>query len=141
MSGLVTRAGDVVGRDALQQWGRRGLIAFAPRITFEVCRGRPSCDIGTNLQLRNKISRTRAIQFCASSFHQEPNSTMKNLIVYYDEQKQLSTKIEEVPKPSDLEAHQVLIQVAAAGSNPKDYKHPLPEYFNIKVNQGDDCAG
>lgn len=34
-----------------------------------------------------------------------------------------------------------MIKVSVAGSNPKDFKHPRPDYFNIKLNQGDDCAG
>lgn len=66
---------------------------------------------------------------------------MKNLIVYYDEHKKLSTQLEDVSQPGNLRPHDVLIKVEVAGSNPKDYKHPLPEYFNIKVNQGDDAAG
>jgi NADPH:quinone reductase len=36
---------------------------------------------------------------------------------------------------------EILIQVHVAGSNPKDWKHPMPNYFNVKLNQGDDCAG
>lgn len=28
-----------------------------------------------------------------------------------------------------------------AGSNPKDWKHPMPAYFNVKLNQGDDVGG
>lgn len=66
---------------------------------------------------------------------------MKNLLVFYDEQKQFATQLEDIPVPKDLKPHEVLIKVQVAGSNPKDYKHPLPEYFDIKVNQGDDCAG
>jgi NADPH2:quinone reductase len=34
-----------------------------------------------------------------------------------------------------------LIKVVCAGSNPKDWKHPMPAYFNVKLNQGDDVAG
>lgn len=66
---------------------------------------------------------------------------MKNLLVFYDEQKQFSTQLEDIQKPSSLKPREVLIKVEVAGSNPKDYKHPLPEYFNIKINQGDDCSG
>jgi NADPH:quinone reductase len=66
---------------------------------------------------------------------------MKNLIVYYDEQRALRTKLEDIPIPSDIKPHEVLIKIEVAGSNPKDWKHPLPEYFNVKLNQGDDCAG
>src|SRR5207253_4635588 len=36
---------------------------------------------------------------------------------------------------------EVLIKVVSAGCNPKDWKHPMPDYFNIKLNQGDDCSG
>lgn len=66
---------------------------------------------------------------------------MKNLLVFYDEQQHFATQLEDIPVPKDLKPHEVLIKVQVAGSNPKDYKHPLPEYFNIKINQGDDCAG
>ena len=66
---------------------------------------------------------------------------MKNLLVYYDEQQQLTTQLEDIPIPSNLKPHDVLIKVVVAGSNPKDHKHPLPAYFNNKLNQGDDCAG
>lgn len=67
---------------------------------------------------------------------------MKNLLVFYDENQNFKTQLEDVPVPySDLKPHDVLIKVNVAGSNPKDYKHPLPAYFNNKLNQGDDCAG
>lgn len=66
---------------------------------------------------------------------------MKNLVVYYNDDKKLTTELEDVPIPSELKPHEVLIHVSACGSNPKDYKHPLPAYFNNKLNQGDDCAG
>lgn len=48
-------------------------------------------------------------------------SAMKNLIVYYDDDKTLTTKLEDVPIPSDLKPHEVLIKVSVAGSNPKDW--------------------
>jgi NADPH:quinone reductase len=38
-------------------------------------------------------------------------------------------------------ANEILIKVEVAGSNPKDWKHAMPNYFNSKINQGDDCAG
>lgn len=66
---------------------------------------------------------------------------MKNLIVFYDAEKTLRTELQDIPIPSDLGANEVLIKVEAAGSNLKDWKHPLPDYFNNKLNQGDDCAG
>ena len=66
---------------------------------------------------------------------------MKNLLVYYDDQEQFTTKLEEIPIPSKLKPHDILIKVAVAGSNPEDWKHPLPAYFDNKLNQGDDCAG
>ena len=68
-------------------------------------------------------------------------TTMKNLTVYYDNDKKLTTQLEDVEIPSKLKPHELLIQVAVAGSNPKDYKHPLPAYLNNRLNQGDDCAG
>jgi NADPH2:quinone reductase len=37
--------------------------------------------------------------------------------------------------------NEILIKVEVAGSNPKDWKHPAPNYFHSKINQGDDCAG
>jgi NADPH2:quinone reductase len=37
--------------------------------------------------------------------------------------------------------NEILIKVHVAGSNPKDWKHPMPNYFDVKVNQGDDCGG
>lgn len=66
---------------------------------------------------------------------------MKNLIVYYDEQVTLRTALEDIPIPKDILPHEVLVKVEVAGSNPKDWKHPLPAYFNNKINMGDDCAG
>jgi NADPH:quinone reductase-like Zn-dependent oxidoreductase len=63
---------------------------------------------------------------------------MKNLLVYYDPD--LTTKIEDVPIP-DIGPHEILIKVVAAGMNPKDWKHPMPQYFNSRLNQGDDVAG
>lgn len=70
-------------------------------------------------------------------------TTMKNLIAFYDSSNQFKTQLEDVPilTAGDLQPHEVLIKVAFAGSNPKDVKHPLPSYFNNKLNQGDDCAG
>jgi NADPH:quinone reductase len=41
----------------------------------------------------------------------------------------------------EYEANEILIKVVVAGSNPKDWKHPMPNYFNSKINQGDDCSG
>ena len=67
---------------------------------------------------------------------------MKNLVVFYDSEKNLKTEIEDIPIPeNELQPNDVLIKTAVAGSNPKDWKHPLPAYFNNKLNQGDDCAG
>lgn len=63
---------------------------------------------------------------------------MKNLLVYYDPD--FTTKLEDIAVP-EYGPDEVLIKVVAAGSNPKDWKHPLPEYFNIKLNQGDDVGG
>lgn len=63
---------------------------------------------------------------------------MKNLIVYYDPD--LTTSLEDIPIP-EYGDNEVLIKVVAAGSNPKDWKHPMPGYFNSKVNQGDDAGG
>jgi NADPH:quinone reductase len=64
--------------------------------------------------------------------------TMKNLLVYYDPD--FTTKLEDIPIP-EYGANEVQIKVYVAGSNPKDWKHPMPAYFNVKVNQGDDVAG
>jgi NADPH:quinone reductase-like Zn-dependent oxidoreductase len=67
---------------------------------------------------------------------------MKNLLVFYDKQKNFKTELEDIPVPSsELKPNDVLIKVSIAGSNPKDWKHPLPEYFNNKLNMGDDCVG
>lgn len=66
---------------------------------------------------------------------------MQNLVVYFDEHEKLCTKLETTPVPSQLQPHEVLIKVSVAGSNPKDWKHPLPYYFNNRLNQGDDCCG
>jgi len=63
---------------------------------------------------------------------------MKNLLVYYDPN--LTTEIEDVPIP-DIGPLEILIKVVAAGMNPKDWKHPMPQYFNSRLNQGDDVAG
>jgi NADPH:quinone reductase len=65
---------------------------------------------------------------------------MKNLIVFYDKDVNLDTKLEEIPKPT-IQDHEVLVKVHSASLNPKDWKHPHPTYFNITVNQGDDVAG
>jgi NADPH:quinone reductase len=65
---------------------------------------------------------------------------MKSLNVYYDAERNLKTEIKDIPIP-DIGPHEILIKVEAAGSNPKDWKHPLPEYFDNRLNQGDDCAG
>lgn len=66
---------------------------------------------------------------------------MKNLLVYYDDQKNFTTELETASIPGNLGPHEILIKVSVAGSNPKDYKHPLPAYYNNRINQGDDCAG
>lgn len=66
---------------------------------------------------------------------------MKNLIAFYDDQNNFKTELEDIAIPSELKPNEVLIKVTVAGSNPKDLKHPLPAYFNNKLNQGDDCAG
>ncbi|KAH8889047.1 GroES-like protein [Thozetella sp. PMI_491] len=63
---------------------------------------------------------------------------MKNLVVFYDPD--LSTELEDIPAPEYGDSD-VLIRVVVAGSNPKDWKHPAPDYFNIKLNQGDDVGG
>jgi NADPH2:quinone reductase len=63
---------------------------------------------------------------------------MKNLLVYYDPD--FTTKLENIPIP-EYGPNEILIKVIAAGSNPKDWKHPMPAYFNVKVNQGDDVGG
>ncbi|KAK4923311.1 hypothetical protein LTR28_012515, partial [Elasticomyces elasticus] len=65
---------------------------------------------------------------------------MKSLTVYYDENIQLQTRLEDIPIPASRH-HEVRIKVSVAASNPKDWKHPHPDYINIAVNQGDDCAG
>lgn len=63
---------------------------------------------------------------------------MKNLIVYYDPD--LTTSLEDIPIP-EYGDNEVLIKVIVAGSNPKDWKHPAPGYFDNKLNQGDDVGG
>jgi NADPH2:quinone reductase len=63
---------------------------------------------------------------------------MKNLTVFYDPE--LKTELEDIPVPNYGD-DEVLIKVIVAGSNPKDWKHPAPDYFNIKLNQGDDVGG
>ncbi|KAH8647331.1 chaperonin 10-like protein [Xylariales sp. PMI_506] len=63
---------------------------------------------------------------------------MKNLVVFYDPD--LKTELEDIPAPEYGE-EDVLIRVVAVGSNPKDWKHPAPDYFDVKLNQGDDAAG
>ncbi|KAL9084839.1 MAG: hypothetical protein Q9165_007907 [Trypethelium subeluteriae] len=65
---------------------------------------------------------------------------MKNALVYYDPE--LTVTIEDIPIPA-YGPDEILIKVVTAGSNPKDYKHPHPKRFNVKVkvNQGDDVAG
>ncbi len=67
---------------------------------------------------------------------------MKNLLVFYDQQKNFKTELEDISVPSkELKPNDVLIKVTVAGSNPKDWKHPMPGYFNNRLNQGDDCVG
>lgn len=63
---------------------------------------------------------------------------MKNLLVYYDPE--LTTHLEDIPIP-EYGDNEILIKVIVAASNPKDWKHPAPQYFNVKVNQGDDVGG
>lgn len=63
---------------------------------------------------------------------------MKNLLVYYDPE--FTTKLEDIPIP-EYGDDEILIKVVVAGSNPKDWKHPMPQYFNVKLNQGDDVGG
>lgn len=63
---------------------------------------------------------------------------MKNLIVFYDPD--LKTELQDIPVP-EYGDEDVLIKVVAAGSNPKDWKHPAPTYFNVRLNQGDDVGG
>ncbi|KZF21421.1 GroES-like protein [Xylona heveae TC161] len=64
---------------------------------------------------------------------------MKNLIVI-SEPPHLETKLEDIDPPT-CNDDQVIIKVAVAGANPKDWKHPAPNYFNVQLNQGDDAAG
>ena len=67
---------------------------------------------------------------------------MKSVRGFWDEQKKFKTELEDIPVPSkELKPNDVLIKVSVAGSNPKDWKHPMPDYFNNKLNQGDDCVG
>jgi len=65
--------------------------------------------------------------------------TMKSLIVYYDPD--LTTSIQDDAPIPDTGPREILIRVVAAGMNPKDWKHPMPAYFNSRLNQGDDVAG
>jgi len=60
---------------------------------------------------------------------------MKEVIVYPN---LAETKIVDSPIPKP-EAHQVLIKVIVAGSNPKDWKYPI--WNNVTANTGDDIAG
>ena len=53
----------------------------------------------------------------------------------------LSSRIFLTNVLSEYGPDEVLIKVVCAGSNPKDWKHPMPNYFNVKVNQGDDVGG
>ncbi|GAB1737131.1 hypothetical protein NU219Hw_g814t1 [Hortaea werneckii] len=57
--------------------------------------------------------------------------------------KSLVVLLEDIPRltQKDLKPHEVLIKVVVAGSNPKGYKHPLANYFNNRLKQGDDCIG
>ncbi|RMX81376.1 hypothetical protein D0869_06852 [Hortaea werneckii] len=61
----------------------------------------------------------------------------------YEDQSKLETKLGDISRltQKDLKPHEVLIKVFVAGSNPKDYKHPLAVYFNNRLNQADDCVG
>ena len=63
---------------------------------------------------------------------------MKNLVLFYAPDLQAALEDIAIPKHGDCE---VLIKVIAAGSNPKDWKHPGPAYFNNRLNQGDDVGG
>ncbi|KAI9654756.1 MAG: hypothetical protein M1821_005750 [Bathelium mastoideum] len=63
---------------------------------------------------------------------------MRNTLVYYDAE--LTVTVEDIPIP-EYGPDEILIKVVCAGSNPKDYKHPMPDRFNVKVNQGDDVGG
>jgi len=53
--------------------------------------------------------------------------------------KPITTSLEETAVPSSLQPNEVLIQVYAAASNPKDYLHVIAR--NISINSGDDLAG
>ena len=59
---------------------------------------------------------------------------MKEALVSPD----LTVKIIDCPLP-EPQKNQVLIKVAVAGTNPKDWKYP--SYFNTTINSGDDIAG
>lgn len=67
---------------------------------------------------------------------------MKNLLCFYDPFNNFHAVLEDIKPPtaSDLGPNDVLISVSVAGSNPKDFKHPHPQYSDNKLNQGDDCA-
>jgi NADPH:quinone reductase len=65
---------------------------------------------------------------------------MRNLITYY-EGAELKTKLETDTPVWPYGDNDVLIKTAAVSSNPKDWKHPMPNYFNNAVNQGDDVGG
>jgi NADPH2:quinone reductase len=53
----------------------------------------------------------------------------------------IELKVQILTFASEYAPNEVLVRVVVAASNPKDWKHPMPSYFNVKVNQGDDCAG
>lgn len=63
---------------------------------------------------------------------------MKNLIVYYEGSPELKVQLEDIARPTYGD-DEVLIKVVVAGSNPKDFKHPI--MFKNKLNQGDDVGG
>ena len=63
---------------------------------------------------------------------------MKNLVLFYEPD--LQAALEDIPVP-EYDDNEVLIKVVAAGSNPKDWKHPGPAYFDNRLNQGDDVGG
>ncbi|KAK6526498.1 hypothetical protein TWF694_005081 [Orbilia ellipsospora] len=62
------------------------------------------------------------------------SATMKSLTIHPNG----STTLSEIPIPKPG-PHEVLIKVAVAGSNPKDWK--LPEWMNQSGNFGDDLGG
>ena len=64
---------------------------------------------------------------------------MKEAIVSADA---AGPKVQIVDSPIPIpEPDQVVIKVVVSGSNPKDYKMPLPQQWGKSFNSGDDIAG